>query len=68
MSEQQKIYLKKQKRYKTTVTILRFLLFAGFLILWEAAARLGWIEAFIFSSPTRIAKWLWTEVYLNTPP
>ena len=56
MSEQQKIYLKKQKRYKTTITLLRFLLFAGFLILWEAAARLGWIEAFIFSSPTRIAK------------
>lgn len=54
MSDLQKIYLKKQKQYKHTITLLRFLLFIGFIVLWEAAARLGWIDAFIFSSPKRI--------------
>lgn len=34
----------------------RALLFLGFLILWEISARLGWIDSFIFSSPSEI--WL----------
>lgn len=52
----QKNYIRKLKRYKTVITLLRILLFAGFLILWEGAARAGWINAFIFSSPSRIVR------------
>ena len=32
----------------------RILLFLGFLILWEISARFGWIDSFIFSSPSEI--------------
>lgn len=56
MSVIQLSYLKKQKHYKIFITLARFLLFLGFLLLWEVAARNRWIDAFIFSSPSRIVK------------
>lgn len=38
------------------ITLLRLLLFIGFIGLWELSAQLGWIDAFIFSSPKRICQ------------
>ena len=38
------------------ITISRFLVFAGFLVLWEVAANTELIDAFFFSSPSRIVK------------
>ncbi len=35
---------------------MRALIFFGFAALWEIAAQLDWINAFIFSSPSRIAR------------
>ena len=49
-------YLKKHRRHKRTIAILRILIIALFLLLWEVSANLGWIEAFIFSSPSRVVK------------
>lgn len=54
MSEQHKEYLISLKKYHRKIKISRFLVFAIFLILWETAANLNWIDAFFFSSPSRI--------------
>ena len=55
-SPAQKQYLLRVKREKNLIRVSRTLLFQGFLILWEISARLGWIDSFIFSSPSEI--WL----------
>ena len=47
-------YLRSMAHMKYLVWILRIGLLLGFFVLWEAAARLGWIDAFILSSPGRI--------------
>lgn len=54
MSFIQEQYIKKQKQYKIIITISRTVLFLCFIALWEVAARCEWIDAFIFSSPSRI--------------
>lgn len=46
--------LKALKRHKRIVMILRILLAIVIIGLWEVCARLGIINAFIFSSPSRI--------------
>ena len=55
-SPAQKQYLLRVKREKNLIRVSRTLLFLGFLILWEISAHLGWIDSFIFSSPSEI--WL----------
>ncbi len=52
----QKNFLAKRSRHRRIVMFLRFALILLFLFLWEAAADLNWIDAFIFSSPSRVAK------------
>jgi len=56
MSDEQKEYLSRMSRYKRCVCLLRFFLFAGFLILWEVAGRMGFINVFFFSSPSRMIR------------
>ena len=56
LSSAQKQYLQNHKHEKQFIAVMRFLLFALFLVLWEISARLGWIDSFIFSSPCQIAK------------
>lgn len=55
LSVQRLAYLRARKRSKTAVRGLQVLLLLGFLLLWELAARLGWVDAFIVSSPSRVA-------------
>lgn len=60
----QMAYLQTKKRERKEVVLLRALILAGFLILWEIAADYGWIDPFIFSSPVRVGKTfvtLWKE-------
>ena len=52
----QKNFLAKRSRHRRIVMFLRFALILLFLFLWEAAADLNWIDAFIFSSPSRVAR------------
>ena len=54
LSSAQTKYLSRLKREKYFVNISRLVLFAGFLALWEVSARIGWIDSFIFSSPSAI--------------
>ena len=53
-SPAQKQYLLRVRREKYLVHISRILLFLVFLLLWELSARNGWIDSFIFSSPSEI--------------
>lgn len=53
MTSQQEFILHK-KRYKRKVTFYRIFFFVLFIVLWEVTARLDIINAFIFSSPSRI--------------
>lgn len=52
----QKQYLLRKKRERQFITVTRIFIFLFFLALWETAARTGWIDSFIFSSPSQIAQ------------
>lgn len=56
ISRQQKQYLAQQKKEKRIILTARILLFVLFMGLWEIASDLGWIDSFIFSSPSMILK------------
>ncbi|MCR2033022.1 ABC transporter permease [Anaerofustis stercorihominis] len=47
-------FLRKQKKERFIVSFSRIGILVLFLVLWEAAARLGWINQFITSSPSRV--------------
>ena len=47
-------YLKNQKNVKTAIFLSRWLILIAFFVLWELLAKTGAIDAFLFSSPTRI--------------
>lgn len=51
-------YLRRCKRQKRWVLLAQLGLLIGFFALWEIAARQGWIDDFIMSSPSRIWKTL----------
>jgi len=53
-SPAQQHFLSRQKRNMRAVTFARILIFLVFLLLWEISTRLNWIDAFIFSSPSRV--------------
>ena len=54
LSAERKAYLRQLQRQKREITWWRTGLLFGLLLLWELAARLGWIDSFITSSPSRI--------------
>ena len=56
VSEEQQIYLDGIRREKIKVNCVRVLILVAFIALWEGCARLGVINDFIFSSPSRIVK------------
>lgn len=47
-------YLRRAKRRKRIVTATQLLLLAGLVALWEILARVGVIDSFIMSQPSRI--------------
>ncbi len=47
----QESYIRKHHRHHHLITTARLLIFAVFLIVWEAAGRFGLIDTFFFSSP-----------------
>lgn len=56
ISRHQKQYLLQYKKEKRLIFTARILLFILFMGLWEMSARCGWIDSFIFSSPSLIGK------------
>lgn len=54
ISERQRQYVNNIKRQKTIIFFTRIMIFIIFITVWEAAARTGIINDFIFSSPSRM--------------
>ena len=50
----QDLYLRRQKKNKRVIAMMRVIIFVSFFLLWELSARLGCIDDFIFSSPSRV--------------
>jgi NitT/TauT family transport system permease protein len=50
------IYLAQQKRRKRAIRLFQIALLAGLFILWELSAALEWNDAFLISSPSRMAE------------
>lgn len=50
----QETYIREHHRHHHLITTVRLLIFAVFLIVWEAAGRLGLIDTFFFSSPCMV--------------
>ena len=62
VSVSQQSFLKKKRQDKVIVRFLRILILVLFLLLWEITARLGIIDSFIFSSPSKVALCFWSMV------
>lgn len=56
MSPEHKQYLKKQKIRRIVTRCTQVFLLVFFLGLWELTAYLKWVDPFIISSPSRVAK------------
>ena len=54
VSAQQAAFLHRLKLRRYTIYTIQILLLVGFFLLWEVAARKGWVDAFLFSQPTEI--------------
>lgn len=54
----QQKYIEREMFYRRTVRICRAMLLVLLLALWELCTRMGMMDAFIFSSPTRVARCL----------
>lgn len=50
----QEIFLKKYKQEQILIFLARFLVFAGFLVMWELLSYFKIIDSFFFSSPSGI--------------
>lgn len=57
-TEQAKKYIKKQKLNKLKILIIQFVVFFGFLVLWELLSSNEIINSFLFSKPSSIIKLL----------
>lgn len=55
-SKEHELYLKKCRRHAIIVWVSRIGLLALLLGLWELVTACGWVDPFIMSSPSRIAK------------
>lgn len=52
-------WLLAQQREKQKIRVLQILLLVMLLVGWEVAARFGWIDTFLFSSPSAIVEIFW---------
>ncbi|HOQ17712.1 MAG TPA: ABC transporter permease [Defluviitaleaceae bacterium] len=64
-------YLSAIKRREKIIKASQIFILVSFLLLWEMAANFGWIDAFIFSQPSKILKTLWEmaldgSIFLHT--
>jgi NitT/TauT family transport system permease protein len=49
------VYLKNYYKKKRFIRIMQFVIIISFLALWEVSTRIGLVDSFIFSSPSRVA-------------
>lgn len=60
LSPERRLYLRQNKRTERRVRLWQWGVLAFLLLVWEGAARLGWIDSFIFSQPSRILRTYWS--------
>ena len=58
MSAERILWLRNQNRHNLFIKLWQWGLLIGLLLLWELAARLGWIDAFLVSQPSRVVQTL----------
>ncbi|MBQ7103735.1 MAG: ABC transporter permease [Anaerotignum sp.] len=54
ISREQKEFLVKIRNRKRLIHLVQILLLVFFFLLWETAAKKGWIDPFIFSQPSKL--------------
>ncbi len=54
ISNEHAAYLRKLKKKSVLISLLRLSILFGLLIAWEIFTRIGWMDAFVTSSPSRI--------------
>ena len=61
-SVSQQNFLQKKRQHKRIVHSSRFLILILFLGIWEFTASKGFIDSFIFSSPSKVAACFWSVI------
>lgn len=56
VSPERRAWLKRQRAQRAAVAATKVGLLVGLVALWELAARVGWIDPFITSQPTRLMR------------
>ena len=56
LSAERALYLRQNRRRLWAIRLWRWGCLLTLLLAWEVAARLSWIDSFIFSRPSRIAQ------------
>ena len=64
VSKEHLLYLRTEKRKSVVVNVARIAILAFLLIFWELSAHFAWVNPFITSSPSRIAKTI-VDLYKN---
>lgn len=54
LSKKQLLFIRQQKKHRITVQLSRAFLIVGFLLLWEFSSQVGYIDSFVFSSPSKV--------------
>ena len=55
-SSDQELFIKKLKAHQKSVLFVQIFLLIFFIVFWEIASDMGWINSFIFSSPSRMLR------------
>ncbi len=58
ISAERASWLRHKTRYTRAVKLWQWGLLIGLIVLWEIAARFGWVDSFLVSQPSRILKTL----------
>ena len=64
LSKEHLLYLRTEKRKNAIINISRIAILGLLLIFWELSAHFAWVNPFITSSPSRIAKTI-SDLYKN---
>ena len=64
VSKEHLLYLRSEKRKTVVVNLSRIAILVFLLIFWELSAHFAWVNPFITSSPSRIAKTI-VDLYKN---
>ncbi|MGI6199306.1 MAG: ABC transporter permease [Christensenellales bacterium] len=55
ISAEYRAYLRQQARHRRNIQLWRWSILVCLILLWELATRVGWLDPFITSSPTRLS-------------